>query len=790
MKRILSAVISVSMIASNAIGLNINSNYINALEADGEVLQGNCGDDASWLINSDGVLVISGNGKLNCSGDWGWMRFNTDINEVVIENGITSVVNNSFTNTKRAFGYPYCDKYTKIIFPPSMTHLYGCLYDNIGNYPNLKDVYVYSKNILDAYTLYNPGFPKYFYANSGIIWHVYKGSQTEKSLREGLHLTDSDIEYIPDDEEMPLVTNKEPVIIEPLTDKSGPSGLFSKWEWDETSSTLTFSGKGAITILDDYKKYAEKTEHIVMNSGITLIENDDASNLSGAFVGFTVLKDIELPDTLKEIKDYSFYQTPITQITLPEGVEILGEGAFKNSKLEEISFSNSLNEIGESAFSNTDIKSINLHSGMYIQGSAFSGCKSINEVTIPKNVRFGKTIKEAQGMAGPHATFSNCTGLKKVTIEDGCEITDTWGHVLSENGLGANLCADCTSLKTVIIGGNVDYIPSQTFGNCSSLSDMYFYTPDLSTIEAKGQSESIDSNSKPTYYVIKDSKTETTLRNAGYLTDDNVVYIAGEDDINELKEAIEKSETFDTNKCTEDYTKKFTDAVSSGKEIIDKYDNDKYSGITLDKVNNALNVLENPEYIPSNYTSVEEAIAKADKLDLSKYTDESVKALKDAIAAVSRDLDITDQDKVDAFAKAIEDAIKGLVEKKPNTSNNNSNKPNQTISPTNNKKTNPSTNKVNVPKPAKVKSVKLTTKKKKLNVKWKKVSGATGYEVMYAKNNKFTKGKKTVKVKKNKVTLKRLKSKKKYFVKVRAYKTINGNTSYGKWSKVVKKKVK
>ena len=129
-----------------------------------------------------------------------------------------------------------------------------------------------------------------------------------------------------------------------------------------------------------------------------------------------------------------------------------------------------------------------------------------------------------------------------------------------------------------------------------------------------------------------------------------------------------------------------------------------------------------------------------------------------------------------------------------NKPNNNSTKPNQTTtptaSPTNNKKTTPSTTKVSVSKPAKVKSVKLTAKKKKLNVSWKKVSGATGYEVMYAKNNKFTKGKKTVKVKKNKVILKRLKSKKKYFVKVRAYKTVNGNTNYGKWSKVVKKKVK
>ena len=121
--------------------------------------------------------------------------------------------------------------------------------------------------------------------------------------------------------------------------------------------------------------------------------------------------------------------------------------------------------------------------------------------------------------------------------------------------------------------------------------------------------------------------------------------------------------------------------------------------------------------------------------------------------------------------------------KTPVQNNNNSvtNKPAKTV---------PSTPKVTVKKPAKVKAVKLTAKKKKLNVSWKKVSGATGYEVMYATNNKFTKNKKTVKVKKNKVTIKRLKSKKKYYVRVRAYKKANDGTNYGKWSKVVKKKAK
>lgn len=101
-----------------------------------------------------------------------------------------------------------------------------------------------------------------------------------------------------------------------------------------------------------------------------------------------------------------------------------------------------------------------------------------------------------------------------------------------------------------------------------------------------------------------------------------------------------------------------------------------------------------------------------------------------------------------------------------------------------------------VTKLAKVTKVKVKAQKKKLKVSWKKVSGACGYEVMYATNKKFTKGKKIVNVKKNKAVIKKLKAKKEYFVKVRAYKyeTISGTKCIkkhvGKWSKIVKKKTK
>ena len=57
------------------------------------------------------------------------------------------------------------------------------------------------------------------------------------------------------------------------------------------------------------------------------------------------------------------------------------------------------------------------------------------------------------------------------------------------------------------------------------------------------------------------------------------------------------------------------------------------------------------------------AIAKADKIDRSKYTEESLKALDDAVAAVEKGLKESEQDKVDAMAAAIEKALDGLKKK-------------------------------------------------------------------------------------------------------------------------------
>lgn len=85
----------------------------------------------------------------------------------------------------------------------------------------------------------------------------------------------------------------------------------------------------------------------------------------------------------------------------------------------------------------------------------------------------------------------------------------------------------------------------------------------------------------------------------------------------------------------------------------------------------------------------------------------------------------------------------------------------------------------------------VSKKAKKAVVTWKKVKGASGYEITYSLKKNYKKAK-VVKVsaKKAKVTLKKLKRGKTYYVKVRAFKTVEGNDYFGAYSKTMKVKVK
>ena len=660
----------------------------------------------SWFIDADGVLVISGEGEMKKNLEhlisWGFTDQANGITEVIFEDGITIAGEGLFTTGVPTKKFAF----TTVTFPPSLTNFNGCFSPNPTLYPNLKDIYVYSKNVTDASTIYNSKLDGTGCDWHGIriIWHIYEGSNTEISLRNDLKLTDENIVYIPDDEEMPPVENKEEVLYAPVTETSGPAGRASKYEWDESSKTLTFSGKGAITIPDYYyKKYKEVAEHLVIESGIKIINAqialaDNGTVSAGAFYEFTALKDIELPDTLIQI----------------------GESTFRRClSLEgELDLPDSLMNIGLSAFAQTNITSINsLNEGMFIGGKAFYRCSSLKEVTIPKNAVFGNEYSP-NGNGYSSCAFDGCTSLERAIIYDG------------------------------IFGYEKPF--RSMLRNCPSLKDVYLYIADLQNIGGpKDYAEDNHMFSKDnniTFHIYRRSITETTLRDVGY-----------------LKDATDKTEA-------------------------------------------------NYVYFP-DLTPLKEAIDVARGIDTSLYTDETASAFNEALEtgiAILNDLDAT-QNEVKQAAKAINNAILALKEKSDeppssDTSSEPSSDKSNPTTPTTSSSTKATRSPVQVTKDknnaqktmnqVKITSLKAKGKKKKIVVSWKKVTKAVGYEVQVAKNNKFKKAIVDKFTMNKKIIIKNLKSRKTYYVRVRAYATYKDANNkpqkvYSKWiNKARKVKVK
>ena len=95
-----------------------------------------------------------------------------------------------------------------------------------------------------------------------------------------------------------------------------------------------------------------------------------------------------------------------------------------------------------------------------------------------------------------------------------------------------------------------------------------------------------------------------------------------------------------------------------------------------------------------------------------------------------------------------------------------------------------------IPAKTSLRSVKSKTAKQ-ATVTWKKAKSISGYQISYSQNSSMKKAKTlTVKGSATRATLKKLVSKKKYYVRIRTYKVVNGKKYYSKWSSKKSVKIK
>ena len=155
------------------------------------------------------------------------------------------------------------------------------------------------------------------------------------------------------------------------------------------------------------------------------------------------------------------------------------------------------------------------------------------------------------------------------------------------------------------------------------------------------------------YYMgVKNSNdAETAIKNVVYKLFSMTYADANYTKVTEAKKRIPSDLTL--------YTDETVQALEDALKDV-KYDLDITQQDTVDGYAGAINeAIDQLKYKAADYTEVDKAIEKANKLNKDNYKDFS--KVEDAIKTVVRSKNITEQDEVDAMAKAINDAIGALV---------------------------------------------------------------------------------------------------------------------------------
>lgn len=196
------------------------------------------------------------------------------------------------------------------------------------------------------------------------------------------------------------------------------------------------------------------------------------------------------------------------------------------------------------------------------------------------------------------------------------------GHV------GSGSWSDAEKFNAYMHGVSSNYSDAQSYKNLGTRAEnSAYYMGAKSSKEATAIFDSVIAKLLSMTYAGADyTDVDAAIKRANSLNKDNYK------DFSKVEDAI--------------------NAVNRDKDITEQEVVNGYA----DAINKAINQLK---YKAADYTEVDKAIEKANKLNKDNYKDFS--KVEDAIKTVVRSKNITEQDEVDAMAKAINDAIDALV---------------------------------------------------------------------------------------------------------------------------------
>ena len=491
-----------------------------------------------------------------------------------------------------------------------------------------------------------------------------------------------------------------------------------------------------------------------------------------AFFNCYSLTSITIPNSVTSIGDYAFCQSGLLSVTIPDSVTYIGNHAFDGyytwgelfSNLTSVKIGNGVTYIGESAFEECEkLTSVIMGNSLeIIDNKAFYDCESLKSITISDSVT---SIGEG--------AFSSCERLSSIIIPE------------NVTSIGGSAFKDCSGLTSVIMPKNITSIGESTFSGCTNKNLKIYLLGKITDIGSDAFSDVVGKvyvRDTSIIDALPSTLTPILLNDYGdcgndamwFFDSNGVMTILGSGSINNELGAPWR-----------DYNEDITSVVIE-KNITNIGDYAFYSCSNLSKIT-----------IPDSVTSIGNSAFKDCYALTSVTIPKSVTSIGNMAFGFTWDSIIQEDVKVsnfkiycykdtagETYAKrnALEYELLDLPSVilppavKPTSPNNFT---------TNIFSTKSATFKSSNKKPTKVQGVYLKKgSKKKVKISWTKVSDAKGYQVKWATNKSFKKAKKKF-TSKSTITIKKL-NKNKYFVKVRAYKIVNGNKVYGKWSKVLK----
>ena len=566
-----------------------------------------------------------------------------------------------------------------------------------------------------------------------------------------------------------------------------------------------------------------------------------------AFDGCSGLKKVTLPKNLGSIKEGLFYNTGITSIEIPETVTDIDSFAFAYCQgLKTVTIPGKVERVDQLTFDGcSNLRSVYIQEGVkFIAMDAFMGCYSLKTLAIPKSVTEIETdaLSEYEnltiyGEAGSYAeTYANENNIKfsagqpPQPEDDIYDISDKAFTVTLEKEVYDYDGGEKSPVVTVKKGEEelrrgtdftVDYENNINPGTAKAIvtgrgeyTGTVEKTFTIKGIDISGQGFAVTlSESEYTYDGKAKEPAVTVTKGTEKLTgaDFTVKY---ENNINPgTAKAIVTGAGVYTGTVTKEFTIEASKGISSAGFTVTlsqtsyTYDGKaKKPAVTVTK---GTEKLRGTDFTVKYENNIKPGTAKAIVTGAGVYTgtvtkEFTIKEAKKKNIGLTCKKVFTKKYGDKAFslqAKAVKgakityktsDKKVAVVDKKGKVTIKGTGIATITVKATAsgyNAKTLKVTVKVS-PSKASAPSLK-TLRGRKLKVSWKKDRRATGYQVQYCTSKAFKKGVKTITISKNKTltkTIPKLTKGKRYYVRVRAYKSVKVNKKtqklYGAWSSV------